>query len=373
MLLLPGPVDVPDEVVKASAYVQNHRSQEFRDIVREASERLKALADSTHALITTGSGTSAVDSVTHSMISPGEEVLAVTFGEFGNRMVDSLKRRGAAPTVLAKNHDEFLESSEIEDLVKKNSNLKTLFLVHNETGNGTALHNLKAIAGKAKEAGMKVLVDSVSGFGGSEIKADSWGIDAFASCSQKGLASVPGIGIVCVSGEGEKYILESRNMPAYLDLKNSIKFMSKFETPYTPSTGSFRALLAALRVLDREGAENRWNRHHESASFVREQFQRNGLEIYGNSRNYSDTVVALKPPVPSSEIVKKLAEKDIIVARGTGKEAEEMVRIGLLGLVDNQKIAAFLNELYPILGISDSVDPEKMPAGTRIDPEIFNS
>lgn len=372
MLLLPGPVEVPEAVLKASAYVQNHRSQEFRDIVREASERLNVLADSSHALITTGSGTSAVESIVYSMISPGEEVLALTNGEFGDRMVDSLRRRGAIPTVISKSHSETVDVNEIEDLSRRNPMLKTLFLVHNETGNGTAVRNLKGVATRAKELGMKVLVDSVSGFGGMEIRANSWGIDAFASCSQKSLASVPGIGIVCISGEGEKLVLGSGDMPAYLDLKNSMRFMSKFETPYTPSTGGFNALLTALKILDREGPEKRWKRHREGAAFVRRQLTEHGIEVYGNNSNYSDTMVAFRPSSPSSEIVRKLAARNIIVARGIKDEAETMIRVGLMGLVSGTMISAFLNGLYVTLGIQDTVREEDLPASTRVDPGILN-
>lgn len=372
MLLLPGPVEVPDAVLKASAYVQNHRSQEFRGIVQEISELLNRFAGSSQALVTTGSGTSAVESVIYSMVSPGEKVLAVTGGEFGNRMASSLRRRGAEPTLLAKKHTEILSTDEIEDFAQKNPGISTLFVVHNETGNGTALHNLKHIAETAKGLGMKVLVDSVSGFAGTEIRADSWGIDAFASCSQKGLASVPGAGIVCLSEEGVKHVLDTNDMPSYLDLNISLKFMSKQETPYTPSTGTFRALLAALKILEREKPENRWKRHHDVSSFVREQLSKHDLPLYGNNGNYSDTVVAFRPPVPSPEIIRKLAERGISVAKGTKEEAEIMIRVGLLGLVDNRMAATFLNELYGILGIDDYVDSGKMPASTKIDPEIFN-
>lgn len=372
MLLLPGPVEVPDSVLKASAYVQNHRSQEFRNIVGETSELLKRFAGSSHALVTTGSGTEAVESVIYSMVSPGEKVLAVSGGEFGNRMVGSLRRRGADPTLLSKKHSEILSTDEIEDISRKNPGIKTLFVVHNETGNGTAHHNLKGIAETAKGLGMKVLVDSVSGFGGTEIKADAWGIDAFASCSQKGLASVPGAGIVCLSEDGTKHVLDTNDMPSYLDLSTSLKFMAKQETPYTPSTGTFRALLTALKILEREKPENRWKRHHDVSSFVREQLSKHNLPLYGNSNNYSDTVVAFKPPAPSPEIIKKLSERGISVAKGTKEEAEIMIRVGLLGLVDNRMAATFLNELYGVLGIDDSVDSEKMPTSTKIDQGIFN-
>lgn len=372
MLLIPGPVDVPEAVLKASAYVQNHRSEEFRNIVRRSQELLNTLSGSRHALMTTGSGTTAVESIIYSMISPKEEVLAVTFGEFGNRMVESLQRRGAVPAVLKKSHGEYLEKGEISDICRKNRNLKSVFLVQNETGNGTSIHNLRELAQEAGELGLKVFVDSVSGLGGMEIKADSWGIHAFASCSQKGLASVPGLGIVCIGEEGEKYVRDSRDVPAYMDLRTSLKFMAKFETPYTPSTGSFRALLAALLILQREGHENRWKRHQAAAGFVRASLEKSGLELYGNEKNFSDTVVAFRPSMPGSQLAGELSKRNIIVSRGMGTGADEMIRVGLLGVVDNIKIASFLNELWKIMGRDESVDADSLPSETRIDEDIYN-
>lgn len=371
MLLVPGPVDVPEVVLKASAYVQNHRSAEFREIVRKSSDLLARFSDSKYGIMTTGSGTTAVESIVYSMIAPGEKVLAVTFGEFGNRMVDSLRRRGAEPVVLAKDHTGYLEKGEITDIVARNSDIKSVFLIHNETGNGTAIHNLREITEEANELGLKVFVDSVSGFGGSEIKAQSWGIHAIASCSQKGLASVPGIGIVCISEDGEKFVRDSGDSPVYLDLKTSLKFLQKDETPFTPSTGTFRALLAALMVLEKETPEKRWARHHASASHVREALKESGFELYGNHKNFSDTVVAFRPPVPASQLVGKFSERGIFISRGMGHFADSMVRVGLLGVVEPPKIAVFLNDLWEFSGKDRRTDASEFPQASGIDPGIF--
>lgn len=372
MLLVPGPVDVPDIVLKASAYVQNHRSAEFREIVRRTSEMISGFSDSRYGILTTGSGTTAVESIIYSMISPGERVLAVSFGEFGNRMIDSLRRRGADPVVIEKDHAGVLEKGQVSEVFSRNRDIKSIFMVHNETGNGTAIHNLKEITQEANELGLKVFVDSVSGFGGTEIKAESWGIHAFASCSQKGLASVPGLGIVGLSEEGEKYVLDSGDTPVYLDLKTSLRFLQKNETPFTPSTGSFRAMLAALMILDRETLEKRWARHHATASHVRNALKRTGFELYGNDRNFSDTVVAFRPPVPATELVHKFSERGTFISKGMGKYSDSMIRIGLLGVVDNFKAANFLNDLWDLTGVAEKIEPDEFPHDARLDPEIFN-
>ena len=371
MMLIPGPVEVPDSVLRASAYVQNHRSAEFRKIVKDSEEILNRISGSKHTVMTTGSGTSAVESMIYSFISPGERVAAVTFGEFGNRAIESLQRRGAIIHVMKKEENGIIAKGELEDFVGRNPGTKTVFLIHNETGNGTAIRNLREVAQEANGLGVKVLVDSVSGFGGSEIYTDKWGIHAFASCSQKGLASVPGVGIVCIGEEGESRMVKVHDLPVYIDLRTSLEYLKKNETPFTPSTGSFRAIHAALRILEKEGLENRWKRHTDAASFMRNFMRKNGFGVIGQEGNYSDTVVAVEPGMPVDDLVKKLAEKGIVISKGMGKDSSRFVRIGNMGIVDNIKVAAFLNAFSQISGLGVEVNPGDLPKSTGIDREIL--
>lgn len=369
MLLIPGPVDVPEAVLKASAYVQNHRSQEFRDIVRNSSELLNKFADSTKTVITTGSGTTAVESMLYSMTQKGENVLSVQFGEFGGRLAESLERHGCRVDLMKKSYSETLEKGEITDRLSRNKDITTVCLIHNETGNGTSLKNLRELAKEAKDSGMKVLVDSVSGFGGMEVRANSWGIDAIASCSQKGLASVPGLGMISLSEEGLDYVRPDADVPKYMDLSVSLKFLEKDETPYTPSTGSFNALLTALQIADEEGMENRWERHSKAASYVRENIISGGSEMYGTEANYSDTVLAFKPPVPVLDLVSSMKEKGIQISKGMKDFSDKMIRVGLLGVVGYDKLEAFLNAYFEAVGSEKRVEASGMPSGIGFDAD----
>ncbi len=372
MILIPGPVEVPEPVLKASAYVANHRSEEFKGIFRNAEEILNRISGSKYSIMTTGSGTSAVESMIYSFVSPGENVAAVTFGEFGDRAVDSLRRRGAMIHVIKKDEQNSLEKGEIEDFLTRHPGTKTVLMVHNETGNGTSIRNLREAAQEAQNYGAKVLVDSVSGFGASEIYTDKWGIHAFAGCSQKGLASVPGIGIVCIGEEGENHLIQVHDLPSYLDLNTSVKFLQKNETPYTPSTGSFKALLVALKILEKEGVEQRWKRHSDAAQFIRNFMKKAGMGVKGTESNYSDTVIAIEPQMPAPDLLKKLGSKGITISKGLGPDGGNFVRMGNLGIVDNVKIAAFLNAFSAVSGIDSEVKPEDLPASTAIDKSIFD-
>lgn len=366
MMLIPGPVEVPDSVLRSSAYVVNHRSREFREIIEKSEELLNKFADSSRAVMTTGSGTTAVESMIYSFTEPDENVLAVTFGEFGNRMIESIERRGCNVKVIRKDSDSLLKAGEIESFVSSHRDITSLFIVQNETGNGTSVRNLEEICREGKRLGLKVLVDSVSGFGAIPLKINQWGIDAAATCSQKGLASVPGIGIVLIGSDFSEHTPAGKAIPQYLDLNISLKFLKKQETPYTPSTGSFNALNTALRILDSETTEKRWKRHHANAEFLRQNIAGTGSEILGKDFNYSDTVIAFKPPIPVSELQSRLKSSGFEIAKGMGDLSDKIVRVGNLGLMDGKTIAGFLNAYYNAIGLEKKIDISDAPADTKL-------
>lgn len=372
MMLLPGPVEVPESVLQASARVMSHRSAEFREIVRSSAEMMNRFTDAAETVMTTGSGTTAVESMIFSMVSPGEKVLAVRFGEFGDRMIESLERRGADVEIISRDHEGTLSVQEVRDAVESTPDARTLCLVQNETGNGTSIHNLKDVASEARRLGLKVLVDSVSALGSMEVKANAWGIDAIASCSQKGIGSVPGIGTVSLGKSGIDMVIEGNRVPKYMDLSISLKFMEKDETPYTPATGVFNAFRTALRILDEEGLENRWKRHSAAASYVRGKLSETGASIYGNPGNFSDTIVAFRPPVPVNDLVEGLKKKGILVSRGMKSFSGSMVRIGLMGVVDAGMISTFLNGYYSLTGSVKEITPEYIPPGASFDSKIID-
>ena len=366
MMLIPGPVEVPKSVLRSSAYVVNHRSREFREIVEKSEELLNKFGDSSRSVMTTGSGTTAVESMIYSFTEPEENVLAVTFGEFGNRMIESIERRGCNVSVIKKDSDSLLNAGDIENFVSSHKEITSLFIVQNETGNGTSVRNLEEVCRKGKNLGLKVLVDSVSGFGAIPLKINQWGIDAAATCSQKGLASVPGIGIVLIGKEFSELTPAGKAIPQYLDLNISLNFLRKHETPYTPSTGSFNALHTALKILDAETPEKRWKRHRANAEFLRQNIVGNGSEILGKDFNYSDTVIAFKPPIPVSELQSRLKSSGFEVAKGMGELSDKIVRVGNLGIVDGRTIVEFLNAYYNAIGLEKKLDFSDAPSDTNL-------
>ncbi len=372
MMLIPGPVNVPPSVAQASSYVGNHRSQEFRDIIMESESLLNRFAGSYRAVMTTGSGTTAVESMIFSLTSRGDHVGAVTTGEFGNRLIDSLHRRGLKVSTMHLSENDILSDDDVKDFIKKHSGMDSIFMVQNETGNGTSIHNMKDITMAARDMGVRVFVDSVSAFGAVPINLKEWGIDAVATCSQKGLASVPGIGIVLLGEDIASIMKPGDDIPQYLDLGISLKFLTKNETPYTPATGSFKALREALKILEHEGLENRWARHHASAEYLRKSLIKGQSEILGNQGNYSDTVIAFRPKLSVKDTVAGLSSLGITVSRGMGKLSDSIIRVGNLGIVTGNDIREFINAYYQVSGIDEFSPEEDIPAESMPAPEIMN-
>jgi len=342
MILTPGPVQVSDRVLKASVKHINHRSREFREIMQESLDILRKLSHTEHVSMTTGSGTLAVEMLAWSILSRGERIIAVTYGEFGDRTIESLQRRGCIVTRIVKKEDEKISQEEVEKAVA-GSGATSLFMVHNETGNGTAIKNIKEIASFAKKNGLKVLVDSVSGFAALPIELDSWGIDAIATCAHKGIASVTGIGIDLL---GNKYsgTLTKEDTPAYLDLEKSLQFAEKNETPFTPSTGAFSALSQALHDLDGEGIAARISRTAEHADHVRSRLQHEGYTISGTRETRSNSVLNILTQGRASETISRLRSAGFIVGGGLGTYRDKTVRIGVMGAITTEDLDSFVDE-----------------------------
>lgn len=347
MMLIPGPVEVPKSVKEASTLVINHRSEKFRDIVTKLEKLMNKHFSSSRVALLTGSGTLAVEAMVYSLTKPGEKVVSFPYGEFGKRLVESLHRRGTNVKAYEKPVGSIPSIEEIKAVLDENKDATTLAIVHNETSSGMAFRNLEEVVNVARKRGLKILVDSVSGFAAYKILVNEWKIDAIATGSQKALASVPGMAFVALSEKGINELVNEA-LPSYLDISLHLKFQDKGETPFTPAVGVFNASLRAAELLDLEGIEYRWRRHYACARFVREVLTSFGFSLFGNESNFSNTVVAGTSPI--ADYRKKLKEFNIEISGGIGELKDKIVRFGLLGVVDDRAINKLLNATAKILG-----------------------
>jgi aspartate aminotransferase-like enzyme len=353
-LRIPGPTPVPDEVLRAVAHpMVNHRGREFASLIQRVSEKLKDFfLTKEDVLILSASGTGGMEAAVVNTLSPGDSVLAVSIGSFGDRFAAIAETYGAEVTPLAYEWGEAADPEDIRKALASDAAIKAVLVTHNETSTGVT-NPLEEIAAVVREAQRLLIVDAVSSLGAVPLDMDGWGLDVVVTGSQKGWMVPPGLAFVAMSERGWK-ANESAGMPRfYFDLAKARDMAGKGQTPWTPTMSIYYGLDVALDIMAKEGLESIYARHASIARHVREGVKALGLELLvSNERYASDTVTAVKCPhgVEVSALRNGLEDEyNVVVAGGQGKLSGKIFRIGHLGLVSEEDIRDALEALKQVL------------------------
>jgi len=368
-LRLPGPTAVPERVRLATALpVLNHRGAEFKAILAECQQRLKPMFGTAHdVLIFPGSGTSMMEAALVNVVSPGDAVLIVVAGQFGDRFVSIAKAFGASVDTLDVEWGGALDAQRVAERLKQRS-YRAVVMVHNESSTGVA-YDIAAVGAVVRETPALLVVDSVSGLAGIEMKMDAWGADIVVSASPKSLMCPPGIRLAAVGARAWKVIDRDGRVPSFfIDFRRGKASLDKNETPFTPPVTLLYGLLEALRMIDEEGLPNVFARHARLAAALRTGVQALGLELYNRPNTSSATVVAMKVPagLEGGVIVQHMREHYHTVIAGARHPSQtgKVIRIGTMGTVSEADILTDLRHLEATLG--DLGRPAPAPhAGVR--------
>lgn len=351
-LFTPGPTPVPTAVLAAqSAQVLHHRGPDFKQLFARTVERLRAVCRTEHdVLLFTASGTGAFESAVANLLSPGDRVLAVSSGEFGERWAAMAEAYGARVERLAY---AWGETPQPDDLARKldESPAAVVFLVHSETSTGV-VSDVQALAAVARERGALVVVDAVSSLGAVPLETDAWGIDVVVSGSQKALMAPPGLSVAAVSPAAWERCERSASPRFYFDWRKMRKAAGAGSTPFTPAVSTVAALDVALGLLLEEGLEHAFARHAALGRSCREGAKAMGLELYSPDEDRSAVVTALLTPegTDARELVLALRDRfGITVAGGHGDLVSRLFRIGHIGYFDVFDITTALAAVETLL------------------------
>jgi aspartate aminotransferase-like enzyme len=331
----------------------NHRGREFAALVQRVSERLQDFfLTSSDVLILSASGTGGLESAVVNTLSPGDEVLVVTIGSFGDRFAAIAETYGAKVIPLTYEWGEAARAEDVDQALEENPGVKAVLVTHNETSTGVT-NPLEEIARVVRAADKLLIVDAVSSLGAIPFDMDGWGLDVVVTGSQKGWMVPPGLAFVALSERAWR-AYETSTMPRfYLDLGKHRESLAKGQTPWTPTMSIFFGLDVALERMGEEGMERIFTRHARMARMVREGVKAIGLELLcGDERFASDTVTAIKCPdgVEVSALRNLMEDEyDVVVAGGQGKLSGKIFRIGHLGLVEESDIRQTLESLEQAL------------------------
>lgn len=372
-LLAPGPTPVPPEVLLRMAYpMVHHRAPDFGPIMAEISDGLKWLFQTTNdVLIMASSGTGAMEGSVSNFLSPGDKVITVNGGKFGERWTKICKAFGVNVIEIKVEWGEAVDPQIIAGHLKNDPSIKGVYVQASETSTGVA-HDVRTIAGIVKNyPGTILVVDAITAVGVFDIKPDAWGIDILITGSQKALMLPPGLAFASVSDKAWKMNETAKCSRFYLDFKKERDNIRKNTSAYTPAVTLIIGLQQVLGILREEGLENIFARHSLLATATREGIKGFGLEIFPKS-SPSDAVTAVKAPegYDGQQIYKNLREKYGITAAGGQDHLKgKIFRISHMGYCDKFDVITAISGIEMVL--KEMGYSGELGSGVRRAEEIF--
>ena len=342
LIMVPGPTNVPDRVMRAMTRPMiNHRGSEFQNLYKGLVESLRYVFQTEgHVFILTASATGGVECAISNIVNPRDKIVIPVFGLFSERLKEKIIRRGGEAIELPLQWGKAPKADQIERIMEKESDVKAIAVVYNETSTGVTVRDLPEMGKIAEDNGALFMVDAVSILGGEQLPVDKWNVDICVTGSQKCLACPPGLALISVSDKTWETI-EKTSRPFYFDLLEMKRFGDRYETPYTPAVPLFFALDEALKMIRDEGLEKRFERHKICAEAFYDAIEGLNLTSLPEKEERSHTVIALRrpPEVNNADVRRIMKERyKVVISGGAGKLRDEIFRIGCMGMVSEAEV-----------------------------------
>jgi aspartate aminotransferase-like enzyme len=315
----------------------HHRSPDFLPVLEAAKKGLQWLCQTKNdVLILCASGTGGMVGAVNNFFSPGDKALVVNAGNFGERWTKICKAYGLSVNELEIEWGHTVKPEVVEKALKDDPAIKGVFVQASETSTGV-YHDIKALASIVRKYDDKLLVvDAISALVAHDLKMDEWGIDVLIGGSQKGLMLPPGLAFVGISEKAWKFAETSKCPRFYFNFKKERESLAKNQTNFTSPVTLIIGLNECLKLLQKEGLENAFERHRRLAAATRAAIKTLGLELF-TRESPSNSVTAILAPagIDGQEIYKNLRVKyGITAAGGQGRAKGKIFRIAHLGYAD---------------------------------------
>jgi aspartate aminotransferase-like enzyme len=335
-LLTPGPTPVPPEVLAAiSQPVVHHRGPDFKPVYERTLVRLRDVFRTEREVLLFGSaGTGAMESAVANLCSPGERILVVSAGHFGERWQAIASAYGAELETLEYAWGEIPAADDVAARLAELGGAKAVFVTHSETSTGVVC-DLQAIGAAVNEHGALSVVDAVSSLGAVPLETDAWHLDVVLSGSQKALMTPPGLAMASVSERA--WAARGDSPRFYFDWERTRKAQASLDAPFTPPVSLIAGLDVALGLLLDAGLEATFERHVRLGRACREGAKAMGLDLFSPDEDRSAVVTAIRAPegIDATELVRDLRDRfGITIANGQGVLKGKIFRIGHIGYFD---------------------------------------
>jgi aspartate aminotransferase-like enzyme len=361
-LFTPGPTPLlPAAQTAMASFTAHHRTADFRALFQRVLADMKEfIGTQNDVLVLACSGTGVMEASVSNLTSPGDKVLVLTAGKFGERWTGLTKAFGCNVEVLSAPYGETFSLNDIR--ARLTSDVRAVFVQATESSTG-ARHDVQGIAKIVRAAGNDnnedtlLVVDAITGLGTTHLDVDGWGVDVIIGGSQKALMIPPGLAYCAVSERAWRRMDTTTSPRFYFDLRKERKAAAKGESAYTPPTSLFAALGAALEFVRgmgkgdlAKGRETLVDNAEMSAEMTRAGVQAVGLKLYAASPAAALTAICSPDGLDSGKIIKEFRESfDAVVANGQGEMKGQLFRIAHIGYYDYLDTIGILGALEHVL------------------------
>jgi aspartate aminotransferase-like enzyme len=357
-LRIPGPTSLPASVREAGArQMINHRGPEFAAMLARVISGMQPFFGTTSdvAVISTA-GSGGLEAAIVNVLSPGDRVLGVSIGSFGDRFAKIAGIYGADVTRLEAEWGYAAAADEVRERLRAMPDARAVLLTHNETSTGV-MNPIPELAAaiRAEAPDTLILVDSVSGLGAVPFEMDAWGVDLVVTGSQKAWMAAPGLAMIAASPRAWT-AMESATMPRfYLDLRAHRDAHANGQTPFTPAIAVVYQVDEGLRLMAAEGADGIFARHEAAAAAARAGLDALGFTLFAEPANYSRTVTSVHVPddLDWKAFNGEVKRRGVVLAGGQGKLTGKIFRLGHLGSVTIEEILGAIGTLEHVSLLQD--------------------
>lgn len=380
-LFTPGPTPLLPAAQNALAGPSlHHRTADFRTLYSRVLQDLKIfIGTKNDVILLASSGTGAMEASVSNLTSPGDRVLVLTAGKFGERWRELATAYGCAVEVVEAPYGETILLDAVRDQLKLDT--RAVYMQATESSTGVR-HDVEGVARLLKNngSGALLVVDAITGLGTTLFDADAWGVDVIIGGSQKAVMVPPGLAYCAVSERAWQRMESAASPRYYFDLRKERKAAAKGESAFTPATALVAALAAALDYI-RAAGEGDLSAGRDAlilnaelaAAMTRAAAEALGLKLFARS-SPAAALTAIEPPagVDSSVLVKAFRESfGAVVANGQGEMKGKLFRIAHLGYYDYLDTIAILGALEQVLARVGGKRHLEFGAGLRAAQAVY--
>ncbi|QBY01091.1 aminotransferase class V-fold PLP-dependent enzyme [Rhodophyticola sp. CCM32] len=378
-LFIPGPTNMPDRLRQAMmVQTRDHRAPDFADTLLPVLDGCKKVFGTKegHALTFPASGTGGWEAAITNTLSPGDTVLIARYGMFSHRWIDMCDRHGLDLRIIECDWGAGAPADAFQKALTEDGShaIKAVLVTHNETATGV-VSDIAAVrrAMEAADHPGLLLVDCVSSLASMPFKMDDWGVDIAVSGSQKGFMLATGMAILAVSPKALAAMERAKLPRSFFDFRDMLQANRNGGYPYTPPLQLIHGLRESLTMLEEEGLETVYARHHRLAEGVRRAVAAWGLKLVAQSPDlYSDTVSAIYVPegFDSNTLTDHAFNAyDVSFGVGLGQMSGKAFRIGHLGALTEVMVLAGLATIE--MAMADLEYPVRLGSGVAAAQEYF--